>query len=165
MSTEPNPIPATADQKLDVLRGLIENGYGPAHITAAALVAIDPHVHGRSLISIDEWDCDGDEPSNLHDAALDLIEAGYLTEEPGGLGIQPYSDETDSDEPGVEQSPVGRARDAVAALPTTDVLVAAAEDAASDHSDTERSGVDGAGVTSGNGVGDDHQLGGDRNRI
>lgn len=45
---------ATAQQKLDRIRGLVENGYGPEHLAAAVLIAVDPSLHDATLASLDE---------------------------------------------------------------------------------------------------------------
>lgn len=85
--------PPTAQQMLDRIRGLVENGYGPDYLAVAVLVAADPGCHGASVAAIADFAADLDEPVGLADYARELIEDGVLVEGPDGqLAIEPYED-------------------------------------------------------------------------
>lgn len=82
----------TAEQPLDVIAGLIMNGYGPVDILAAAVIAADPRVHGATPDSLDAYDNDFDGgPIGLYDAVVGLIGDGYVATGPDGrLSLRPY---------------------------------------------------------------------------
>lgn len=90
----PTDTVVTAQQHLDRIRGLVENGYGPEHLAAAVLIAVDPDVHGATVDALDDWDNDLEGgPVGLAEATRALIEDGVVVVDPDGfLGIEPYDD-------------------------------------------------------------------------
>lgn len=78
----------TAQQKLDILDGLIANGFSADAILAATYIAVRPD------FTIDDLaDYDADLDTDMAGALEELTEGGYVVEDAdGALAIQPYED-------------------------------------------------------------------------